>query len=160
MLTYNECCGGAPCDYCKRTQQPCVFSTRRPVGLIFVKQSLKAEPIIELDRDLNYFFNSFLPMNAFNKKNASWQNELQILLHNSPALSSAVSAIAALHRCQHEKTLLDTTQVRKDQVQALRSYSEAVKNVRVAITSNALANPAVLWSTFLLALFEVCRNEA
>ena len=111
---------------------------------------------MDLGRDLNYFFNSFLPMNVFSKSNTPWKIELQLLLHHSPALSSAVSAITALHRCQHEKALLNMTQARKEQLQALQSYSEAVKHVRMAITSNALASPAVLWSTFLLALFEVC----
>lgn len=154
----QECCGGAPCDYCKRTQQPCNFSARRPVGLIFVKQSLKAGPLMDLDRDFKYFFNAFLPVNTFSKNNASWQDQLQLLLHHSPALSSAVSALAALHRCQHEKMLLDAKQARKEQFQALQSYNQAVKHVRVAITSNDLANPAVLWSTFLLALFEVRRD--
>lgn len=115
---------------------------------------------MELDRDLNYFFTSFLPMNTFTKKTTSWQDELQVLLHHSPALSSAVSAIAALHRFQHEKMLLNVTQARQEQFQALQSYSQAVRQVRVAITSNALANPALLWSTFLLALFEVCRDES
>ncbi|USP81299.1 uncharacterized protein yc1106_08573 [Curvularia clavata] len=128
-------------------------------GLIFVKQSPKAEPIMELDRDLDYFFGSFLPMNAFTKSNASWQNELQLLLHQSPTLSNAVSAIAALHRFQQEKMMLNTKKARKDKLQALQSYSEAVKRVRVAIASNALANPAVLWSTFLLALFELMRDS-
>lgn len=114
---------------------------------------------MDLDRDLAYFFNSFLPMNILTKNNSSWQSELQLWLHQSPALSSAVSAIAALHRCQHEKLLLNTAGARENQVHALNSYSQAVKNVRIAITSNSFAGPALLWSTFFLALFEVCRGK-
>lgn len=138
-----------------------MFSTRRPVAVVFVEQSLssKAQPMMDLDRDLAYFFHSFLPMNVLTKNNASWQSELQLFLHQSPALSSAVSAIASLHRFQQERLLLNTTGVRKDQVQALNSYSQAVKHVRTAITSNSFAGPALLWSTFFLALFEVRRGE-
>lgn len=97
-------------------------------------------------------------MNSFSRNNASWQKELQLFLHRSPALSSAVSAIAALYRCRHERLLLDTTQVRQDRLQALQSYTQAVKLVRAAITSNTLADPVMLWSTFFLALFEVGRS--
>lgn len=138
-----------------------MFSTRRPVALVFVEPSLssKAQPITHLNRDLVYFFNSFLPMNVLTKNNLSWQSELQLWLHQSPALSSAVSAIAALHRCQQEKLLLNTTGMRKDQVQALNLYTQAVKYVRTAITSNSFASPALLWSTFFLALFEVCQGK-
>ncbi|XP_014552838.1 hypothetical protein COCVIDRAFT_29841 [Bipolaris victoriae FI3] len=115
---------------------------------------------MDLDRNLAYFFHSFLPMNVLTKNNASWQSELQLFLHQSPALSSAVSAIAALHRFQQERLLLNTTGVGKGQVQALNSYSQAVKHVRTAITSNSFAGPALLWSTFFLALFELMRDSS
>ncbi|KAH7551244.1 hypothetical protein BM1_10118 [Bipolaris maydis] len=115
---------------------------------------------MDLDRNLAYFFNSFLPMNILTKNNLSWQSELQLCLHQSPALSSAASAIAALHRCQQEKLLFNTTEARKNQVQALNSYSQAVKYIRVAITSNSFTGPDLLWSTFFLALFELMRDSS
>lgn len=156
LLTLFKCSGGWPCDHCERTHQPCVLPSRQPKSLLFIEQNPVRAPSIDADCNLAYFFSSFLPMNLLSNDAKLRQSELQLMLHESQMLGSAVAAVATLHRSRWSRNSLSSEATKKDECQALRSYNEAAQCIRSVIASKIPIEASTLWSTFFLALFEVC----
>lgn len=119
-------------------------------------------PILQCDfeRDLNYFTACFLPMNLFSGQSLLAEKDLRAMIHASPASEHAIAALSSLHRCltspggRHDKS------TRQDLHRSMESYSQSVKHVQHVISNqNVQPEPHMLWSTFLLGLFEV-RSKA
>ena len=153
-----------PCDHCKRTRQKCIVPTRS-VTSSFVFVNPGAEKHIQLpsrislgktERDVTYFFGSFLPMNTFSNGNLLVQNELQSMMHSSTALRDALCAVASLHRFQRAQYIGSGLEDLNGRRNAMQLYVGSVRCVQARITQDKFADdPSTLWTTFLLGLFEV-----
>ena len=156
-----------PCDRCKRTQQTCIAPTQ-PATSSFVFVNPRTKPEMRLlsqvsfdktEREVKYFFSSFLPMNTFSHGNLLVQRELQSIMHSSNALRDALCAIASLHRFQQIRCSGSGVEDRNWHRSAMQLYVGSVRCVQAQITQNKFADdPSTLWTTFLLGLFEVCEK--
>jgi hypothetical protein len=174
-----ECRDGIPCENCKRTGRSCTTSINQVSSLpvfvgwrndteitskelpslledraaISVPQSLGLK---DYDRTFPYFFTSFLSMNAL-ISDKSTDGGLLALAKSSPALRDAIHAVAALHRKQQDQFAVTEANGRCETFKALEAYNRSVHCMQIHITQNSfLRDPSVLWTTFLLGLFEVC----
>ena len=167
----HQCIGGRPCLNCTKTNRACETTTLRKntapifvhatqtsfskkgrshVGEIAARVPARA-PSIRDESYVTYFFTSFLYQNVFTSEFAT---ALSPLLHYSPELRDAVSAIAALHMTQHGQSTSD----HDDKLAALQAYSQSVRRIQERIASQSfIRDPSSLWTTLLLGVFEVSR---
>jgi hypothetical protein len=127
------------------------------VGNMVVRVPAQA-PSIKDDFYVTYFFTSFLYQNAFTGITPQFGTALSSLLHYSPELHDAISAIAALHITRHDELAF----AHDDKLAALQAYSQSVQRVQGRIASRSFVrDPSSLWTTLLLGIFEVskcCRS--
>lgn len=168
-----KCYGGIPCENCKRTNRQCsVPAKAASFTPVFVSEGPKASTrfgtskpsfpgtiVFPLgksvyskgsDRNLPYFFTSFLSMNVLVSGKVPMNLDLLDMAKDSPALRDAIHAICAWHRGQRQ--IVDSVDV----CEGLHAYVNSVCHIRRNITSrDFLEDPSALWTTFLLGLFEV-----
>ncbi|KAF2178022.1 hypothetical protein K469DRAFT_732098 [Zopfia rhizophila CBS 207.26] len=112
------------------------------------------------DRDLPYFFTSFLPMNVLTSDSVPIGMDLLAMGKTSPALRDAIHAVAALHRKQQGQFTIAGGNGNYETSEALQAYNRSVRCVQNHIASNTfLGDPSALWTTFLLGLFELMRDS-
>jgi len=171
----QQCIGGRPCLNCTKTSRVCETTTLRKnpapifvhatqtsfsqrghshVGEVAIRVPAR-EPSIRADFYVTYFFTSFLHRNAFTGITSQFGIALSSLLHHSPELHDAVSAISALHITQHGQSTFN----HDDKLAALQAYSQSVQRVRGRIASQSfIRDPSSLWTTLLLGVFEVSKH--
>ncbi|KAF2035386.1 hypothetical protein EK21DRAFT_96646 [Setomelanomma holmii] len=170
-----KCHGGTPCETCRRMDRQCKTTIKGTTsGPVFVGQNTQAVITSTkndskvpqcvspkgLNRNLPYFFVSFLPMNIFTGEKVPMGLELLDLAKTSPALRDAIHAVAALHRRQHCQLTFTKEDVYNDLAESLEAYDQAVRCILDRIDSNdLLEDPSALWTTFLLGLFELMRDS-
>ncbi|KAF2832495.1 hypothetical protein CC86DRAFT_281065 [Ophiobolus disseminans] len=114
-----------------------------------------------LDLDLQYFFTTLLPMNAFIGDGSPGVRDLKAAVNTSPALRDAIQAISLQHRPQQLRTTIPgmAGNCEAYKLEALRAYARSVRDMQKRIASNAfLGNSSALWTTFFLGLFELMRD--
>ncbi|KAJ4294333.1 hypothetical protein N0V90_008023 [Kalmusia sp. IMI 367209] len=181
VANQEKCHGGIPCENCKRTKQPCKTPTKPTtftpvfVGVMATSKmrsvttaSLTAiptdfpllhSPIQKIcDRNVPYFFTSFLAMNNLMNDRIPVASDLLGMMKDAPALRAAICAVAAHHRIQQNPTLVSGEDEKDEMFYTLQSYGQSVRYIKDLISSNTfLEDPSALWTTFLLGLFEVGR---
>ncbi|PVI04066.1 hypothetical protein DM02DRAFT_694603 [Periconia macrospinosa] len=166
-----KCQGGLPCDYCTKTKQTCQpnIPKSRP-ALVFVSQETQMTTINapqstlassnDFEKDLAYFTACFLPMNLFSGQLLLECNDLQAMLRASPASQYAISAISSLHRCLTFMSTEPKNIQHQGMCRAMESYSQSVNRIQSLIYKKTFqSEPYTVWSTFLLGIFELMRDN-
>ncbi|CAI6296015.1 unnamed protein product [Periconia digitata] len=166
-----KCQGGVPCEHCRKTSQPCQshLPESKP-ALVFVSQKAQATTLgdiqkvlvrsSEFESDLSYFTTCFLPMNLFSGHVLFQKSDLRAILRASPASEHAISAISSLHSVLAAQDKHAQIQTRGKFTKAMESYGQSVTSVQCLISNQKFQSESyTLWSTFLLGLFELMRDN-
>ncbi|KAF1956473.1 hypothetical protein CC80DRAFT_413051 [Byssothecium circinans] len=112
------------------------------------------------DRNVPYFFTSFLAMNNLTNDRIPVTSDLLGMMKDAPALRAAICAVAAHHRIQQDPTIVLREDGKNEMLYTLQSYGQSVRHIKNLISSNTfLGDPSALWTTFLLGLFELMRDS-
>ncbi|KAF2006442.1 hypothetical protein P154DRAFT_259094 [Amniculicola lignicola CBS 123094] len=166
-----KCHGGIPCSTCVRTNRACKPPLKPTSSLVFVGQTERFHTTAPFapnllwsskhDRNLAFFFMSFLPINMLANGRLHVDTALQLLAKSSPALVDAIQALSILHRRQHDQLATSTTRANAicKTTEALEAYGRSVRSVQKQLASSQFqGDTATLWTTFLLGLFELMRD--
>ncbi|KAH8697086.1 fungal-specific transcription factor domain-containing protein [Talaromyces proteolyticus] len=167
-----KCTGGMPCEYCTRTHKECRPQSQLPLAAVFVSQTsesiapmdygtLQVRPMdMDIESRCLDCFIMFAGQNQFTSQFQSVGIDLLPVTQRSPSLRYAAIAIGALDASrrgsarshQEEKSLLTI---------AFNAYSKSINALqRVLTTGDVALQDDVLWSTFLLGLFELISNSS
>lgn len=105
-------------------------------------------------RYIGHFFSSFLCSNNLSGNSSDSLSDVRLLLHDSPGLRNAITAVAAMDiRCR------SLAPARSAKGVALCYYRAAISSVQTELVDcDVIANDSVLWSTFFLGIFEVSAS--
>lgn len=95
-----------------------------------------------------HFFSSFLPRNDFTARPSDEQQILKSYIHKSAGLRNAIIAVGALDLSRHAGYSLT----------AASYYKQAVSSLRVQLTLSTNIDDATLWTSLLLAIFELMSD--
>lgn len=107
--------------------------------------------ISQYEQCTSYFFSSFLARNDFTARPSNEQQVLKASIHKSAGVRNAVIAIGALELIRYSKKRFLPT--------AVTYYKQAVSSLRVQLTMPTDIDDATLWTSVLLALFELMSNN-
>jgi hypothetical protein len=114
-----------------------------------------ARPVISdlPSRYVAHLYSSSFCLNNFTGRPFDGFDDVCSLLDSSPSLYNAAIAVAAMDvRRQRIPSL------RSPEASALQHYRTAISSVQTELVDrNVGANDSILWSTFFLGVFEVCR---
>lgn len=104
-------------------------------------------------RYITHLCSSSFCLNNFTGRPFDGFQDVFSLLDSSPALYNAVIAVAAMDvRCQR------ILSQKSPEASALQYYRTAISSVQTELVDRDVGvNDSVLWSTFFLGIFEVCR---
>ena len=112
------------------------------------------------DRTIRFLdsFSAFIRLNQFTKRFQSLDADLLPLIQKSTALHQAAVAIGALHASRHSSVRTLGGQKSPSYV-AIESYRSSILSLQTRLAEgDAARGEDVIWSTFLLGLFEVCQE--
>ncbi|KAH7050224.1 hypothetical protein B0J12DRAFT_753676 [Macrophomina phaseolina] len=172
-----KCVGATPCEYCQKTRQFCFRdAVAKPNALVFVSSGLQAPTSWSRQKTTNrgeiqsaslstsddwviaYFFEQFLKTNNF--ADGLWTHvtsHLHQLLHTSPALRSAITAVAILDSSRRPSSRSNIPHLTA-QEKALQIYSNSLTALQSAICTYGAAEHTI-WATFFLGLFELMMGS-
>lgn len=163
----KQCEGGHPCMYCVRTSQTCQLQTppRNEVEFVsfngvwsdqatqLIGQVSKPEETLYTEH-----FALFMQKCQFNRAFASVPKDLLPLIHVCPSLREIAVAIGALDASRRGAVGLRRGQDSPRHI-AFSSYGKSIHALSTQLeNTTSVQREGVLWSTFLLGLFEVCEN--
>ena len=114
-----------------------------------------ARPVISdlSSRYATHLYSSSFCLNNLTGRPFDGFDDVCSLLDSSPSLYNAAIAVAAMD-VRHQRI----PSPKSPEASALQCYRTAISSVRTELVDrNVGANDSILWSTFFLGIFEVCR---
>ena len=107
-------------------------------------------------RYIGHFFSSFICSNNFTGNSSDSLYDVRSLIHESPGLRNALTAVAAMDIRRRGLAPAPAKLTKSD---ALCYYRVAISSMRKELVEyDVIANDSVLWSTFFLGMFEVSQS--
>ncbi|KND91844.1 hypothetical protein TOPH_03447 [Tolypocladium ophioglossoides CBS 100239] len=158
--------GGYPCEYCVRTKKTCQQQEHAQPAIKFITftQCPTAQLPTPMGRpsDIVYLdhFASFIRRCQFTREFASGSTDLLPLIHASPSLRDLAVAIGALD-ASRRGSVSSFSPRESPQCIAFRFHGRSLRALRARLaTADAAHGEDVLWSTFLLGLFELISETS
>lgn len=105
-------------------------------------------------------FGLFMKKCQFTRGFASVTTDLMPLVQTSPSLQDLARAIGALE-ASRRASVRSWCEQESPQIVAFRLYGRSIRTLRRQLeTTEAGKSQDILWSTFLLGLFEVCTSQS
>ncbi|KAH7131746.1 hypothetical protein B0J13DRAFT_108152 [Dactylonectria estremocensis] len=165
-----KCEGGLPCKYCVRTRKECLPQPPAPSEIKFVvleqtQQSVQTAPLTRQMHTpddtlyLNYFA-SFLQRCELTREFATTTSDLLPLIQACPPLQGVTRAIGALE-ASRRGSVCSVAGRQSAQHVAFKSYGDSMRALRPLLQlTGAVYREDVLWSTFLLGIFELLSETS
>ncbi|KAM5370890.1 hypothetical protein ACJZ2D_008323 [Fusarium nematophilum] len=165
-----RCEGILPCKYCTRTKKACLPQRPAPndVKFVAVEQSQQFAQAAKLTRTVNRhedilyldYFALFLQSCELTREFGSITPDLLPLIHASLPLRAVTMAIGALEANRRGCVSSDPERQSPQHV-AFRSYGDSMRALQPLLQlADAFCREDVLWSTFLLGLFELLSETS
>lgn len=153
-----QCEGGYPCHSCISSGRSCKFEAAVQQSICFrhsahgtSKCTLHPSRILTHQNEncIWQFFTSFLSRNDFTARPSDGQQILKSYIHKSAGLRNAIIAVGALDLSRHANY----------SPTAAAYYKQAVSSLRVQLSQNIDIDEATLWTSLLLAIFELMVDD-